>query len=180
MASLTAAQFNGLDQRRTVDDLNTILKILRRDGELTLEDGAPEAEYNSDEEREDAEAVIDEEIANSLLLAEQQGPPPVTEAEAENTKEQAEAEAEQNASLATAPPVRVEEISSAQAPDLASEGVDDPKSNEDDGASEKQLPRTHSDLDTIAEERGHNWSGESLTVAEKQEELKNAGVAQGS
>ena len=33
------------------------------------------------------------------------------------------------------------------------------------------LPRTHAELDELAEERGHEWSGEDLTVAEKRAEL---------
>lgn len=33
------------------------------------------------------------------------------------------------------------------------------------------LPRTHAELDQIAEDRGYEWSGEGLTVAEKQAEL---------
>ena len=89
MAELTEAQFAGLDQRRSVDDLNTILDILRRDGSITAD--VPEQTYASDEDREEAERIADEEIANSVLIAGTQGPPPVTEAEAANTAEQAEA-----------------------------------------------------------------------------------------
>ena len=33
------------------------------------------------------------------------------------------------------------------------------------------LPRTHAELDELAAERGHEWSGEDLTVAEKRAEL---------
>ena len=33
------------------------------------------------------------------------------------------------------------------------------------------LPRTHADLDALAEEREYTWSGHDLTIAEKQEEL---------
>ena len=33
------------------------------------------------------------------------------------------------------------------------------------------LPRTHADLDALAEEREYTWSGHDLTIAEKQAEL---------
>ena len=33
------------------------------------------------------------------------------------------------------------------------------------------LPRTHAELDELAEERGYKWSGDDLTVAEKRAEL---------
>ena len=33
------------------------------------------------------------------------------------------------------------------------------------------LPRTHAELDDLAAERGHEWSGDDLTVAEKRAEL---------
>ena len=33
------------------------------------------------------------------------------------------------------------------------------------------LPRTHAELDELAAGQGHEWSGEELTVAEKQAEL---------
>ena len=174
MASLTQEQFAALDQRRSSQDLNDILLILRNDGELTLEGGAPEEVYASDEEEELAKTTRDEDIQNSLVTSTQpQGPPPVTEAEAENTREQAEAEAEFNENQALVPPVPITEVGRSDA-GPAPETGDDPKSNEDDGAEEKQLPRTHSDLDAIAEEQGHAWSREGLKVEEKQEELQAA------
>ena len=33
------------------------------------------------------------------------------------------------------------------------------------------LPRTHAELDELAAAKGHEWSGEDLTVADKQAEL---------
>jgi hypothetical protein len=36
---------------------------------------------------------------------------------------------------------------------------------------EGRLPGQHSGLDELAEERGHEWSRDDLTVAEKQAEL---------
>ena len=38
-------------------------------------------------------------------------------------------------------------------------------------AEEQALPRTHAELDELADERGYTWSGHDLTVAEKQAEL---------
>lgn len=157
MADLTQEQFNGLDQRRSVDDLNTLLNILRRDGSVTAD--VPEQVYASDEDQEAAEAALDESINNSVLIASQQGPPPVTEAEAANTAEQAEAEAEWNENQALVPPVPIQEVGSSD-------------------AGPETYPGTHAKLDELAEERGHSWSDESLSVADKQEELK--GAKQGS
>jgi hypothetical protein len=174
VASLTQEQFAAVDQRRSTQDLNDILLILRRDGEVSLEGGAPEEVYADDDEQELAETTRDEDIQNSLVMSTTPvGPPPVTDAEAENTKAQAEAEAEWNENQALVPPVPIEDVGRSSAGPAPKAG-DDPKSNEDDGAEEKQLPRTHSDLDAIAAERGHEWSDPDLKVEEKQEELKAA------
>ena len=37
--------------------------------------------------------------------------------------------------------------------------------------AEQAMPGTHAKLDELAAERGHEWSADDLTVAEKQEEL---------
>jgi hypothetical protein len=37
--------------------------------------------------------------------------------------------------------------------------------------SESKLPGQHAGLDELADERGHEWSRDDLTVAEKQHEL---------
>lgn len=37
--------------------------------------------------------------------------------------------------------------------------------------AESKLPGQHAGLDALAEERGHEWSRDDLTVAEKQAEL---------
>ncbi len=39
---------------------------------------------------------------------------------------------------------------------------------------EKRLPGQHAGLDKLATERGHQWSADDLTVAEKQAELEEA------
>jgi hypothetical protein len=116
MASLTAEQFAALDQRRSTQDLNDLLLILRRDGEVSIDGGAPEEVYASDEEKELAETTRDEDIANSLVTSTTPaGPPPVTDAEAENTAAQAEAEAEWNENQALVPPVPIEEVGKSDA-----------------------------------------------------------------
>jgi hypothetical protein len=47
------------------------------------------------------------------------------------------------------------------------EGTPVAKSND----GEEKLPGQHAGLDELAEERGHTWSRDDLTVKEKQEEL---------
>jgi hypothetical protein len=41
-------------------------------------------------------------------------------------------------------------------------------------AEKKSLPGQHAGLDELAAERGHEWSSDDLTVAEKQAELESA------
>jgi hypothetical protein len=38
--------------------------------------------------------------------------------------------------------------------------------------AEEKLPGQHAGMDKLAEERGHKWSRDDLTVAEKQTELQ--------
>jgi hypothetical protein len=40
-----------------------------------------------------------------------------------------------------------------------------------DEEENERLPRTHAELDALAEAREHEWSADDLTVAEKQAEL---------
>jgi len=42
-------------------------------------------------------------------------------------------------------------------------------------AEKKALPGQHAGLDELAAQRGHEWSADDLTVAEKQAELDQAG-----
>lgn len=52
--------------------------------------------------------------------------------------------------------------------------VAEPKSQQQKAEKEK-LPGQHAGLDDLAAERGHEWSSDDLTVAEKQAELEEAG-----
>jgi hypothetical protein len=53
-------------------------------------------------------------------------------------------------------------------PSWAGAGADaEPKGK----AGESKLPGQHAGLDDLAAERGHEWSSDDLTVAEKQQEL---------
>ena len=53
---------------------------------------------------------------------------------------------------------------------VATNGGAEPKA-EVEAEENGPLPRTHAELDELASERGHEWSGEDLTVAEKRAEL---------
>ncbi len=52
------------------------------------------------------------------------------------------------------------------------EGFYEATEPEADPPAPAPLPRTHAELDELADERGHGWSSDSLTVAEKQAELE--------
>ena len=53
---------------------------------------------------------------------------------------------------------------------VATNGEPEPEA-EQEPEENGPLPRTHAELDELADERGYTWSGHDLTVAEKRAEL---------
>lgn len=72
----------------------------------------------------------------------------------------------------------------AASPQTPEEAAESPESGasaggsdgESESAAESSLPRTHAELDALAAENGVTFSGDSLSVAQKQAELRAAGL----
>ena len=93
MAELTAEQSAGLEQRRSLQDLNDLILAFQRDGSVSGEFVDPIEAVEDADEKAAAVAARDEAIANSVLFSEVATAAP-TEEELAGNAEAAEAAGE--------------------------------------------------------------------------------------